>query len=531
VTIAPDWVGARPLYMTARTPSRPTLGPRVAEVATLLGKPLLPWQRAALDVALELDETTGYLAYREADVVVMRQNGKSELLLPTMTHRCNGFDRALTDWIYGEYGFRLPAPGPQRVLYLAQNADEARKKWRDVHLQRLQDSPFMSAMADVRLRLASEAIFWRNGSVWSPGSATGKTAGTGDTLDLGVIDEGWSRKDNRTELGLRPTMLTRPWAQLWVASMVPGPSRVAPHEWPWLLTKMKAGRARVEAGINRGVFYIEFGAPPGSDPRDPATWWSSMPALGRTIRQEAVQADFDDPTTTLADFCAEYLSWIPVSETPRWSVISEGTWQGRYDPHSLPQDPIALAASAGEGRDVCSIGLAAMRADGNLHVELVDHRPGVEWAAERLLGLVDQWGACAIAIAPTDPVASILPALEVGLAMAGHDVKLLRPNTRQEAQACGRFFDWTGQVDEVAVEPDDDEQWQAGTRRLFHLNQRELDLALASATRKFTGQLWRWVPASPRGDVTPIRAVTLAAWAGMAIDWAGGSYDIGSSLG
>src|SRR5574342_181147 len=82
-----------PLIGTPRSPGRPTLGPRAAEVARRLGKPLMPHQRHIADVALEIDPSTGLLAYRRVILIGPRQaTGKSWLVLTTLTHRCVGFD-------------------------------------------------------------------------------------------------------------------------------------------------------------------------------------------------------------------------------------------------------------------------------------------------------------------------------------------------------------------------------------------------------------------------------------------------------
>ena len=48
-----------PRFSTARNRSRPTYGPRVGQVANLLGRPLMPWQQAVADTALEVDPATG----------------------------------------------------------------------------------------------------------------------------------------------------------------------------------------------------------------------------------------------------------------------------------------------------------------------------------------------------------------------------------------------------------------------------------------------------------------------------------------
>jgi hypothetical protein len=434
------------------------------------------------------------------------------------------------DWVRTEYGIELQRPEPQRVLYTAQTADEARKKWRRVHLERLKKAGF-GRLFNAVLTQNKEALLWRNGAEWYPGSTTGKTGGTGDSIDLGVIDEAWAHRDNRIETAMRPTMLTRPWAQLLLTSMVPGPSRVLPHEWPYLHSKMLDGRARVEAGLTSDVFYCEFAAPAGMDPGHPATWRLAMPGLGQTVSERKVRADYEAAVArgALADFEAEYLGWIPKAATPRWSVVTESVWSQCYDPHSQPLDPVALGLACKEDQSVGSIGLAAKRVDDDVHVELIDRRAGVDWMLDRAVALVESWGACAIAINPGGPAAWLIQPLTNALAMAGHDVKLLTPNVRQYAGACARVLTATGMVQDDAEDvfgpqfPD--------PMRLHHLGQAELTSALAGAVKHYTGGQWRWQHAAGAIDGSPLESVTLGLWAGERVDWAGGSYDIASSLG
>src|SRR5687768_8636526 len=194
-----------PRWGTPRSLDRPTLGPRVGAISAALGKPLMPHQQHIVDVALEVDPLTGLLVYREVVLVKMRQNGKSELVLPVVTHR------SLT-W-------------PDQVsLYTTNTAGQARKRWEDQHTPRLRRSPF-GALFSVRLQIGQEALLFNNGSSYSPISTTAKTGGTGDSVDLGWIDEAWVHQDSRVEQALRPTMLTRLQPQIWVTSMVPGPTR------------------------------------------------------------------------------------------------------------------------------------------------------------------------------------------------------------------------------------------------------------------------------------------------------------------
>jgi hypothetical protein len=486
------------------------LGPQVAEVARRLGKPLMPHQRLIADVGMELDPATGLLAYSEVVVIGPRQaTGKTELLLPVMTHRCTTVDKALVTWARKHLGISLPVPDAQVVLYTAQTADKAREKWRDVHLKRLQKSSYYRPRRRFsdRLQRNSEAIIWENGSMWSPGSTTGKTGGTGDTLDLGVIDEAWSRPDNRTELGMRPAMMTRaqmpPGRQLWVLSMIPGLSRVRPDQWPYLRAKRELGRQRVAAGVRHGMAFFDFAATEGLDPQDPETWYSCMPGLGRTVPERAIREDFESGMP-LVDLQAEYLGWEPVETSPRWTLVSQLAWDERYDPASGVEGRPALAVEMNEERDRGWIGVAGYRPDGQYHVEVAEPggrvplgAVGVEWLERRVVDMVADHTPWTVVVDPRRPAASLIQPLK------NRGIDVLTPAQPDIAGACGRFFDATGQAR-------DQDQADDGMR-LHHLGQQVLDRAMGQARRlDLGGGAFVFVRKGTSSELGPLYVCTLA---------------------
>lgn len=466
----------------------------------------MPHQQAIADVIGEIDPETGLLAYSEVVWIGPRQvSGKSELLFPVMAHRCTGFDAALAQWSRRQFGkslWEVPDPGPQTVLYIAQTADKAQEKWRDIHRPRLEKSAYRHEFY-ARLKQNQEAFVWNNGSMWAPGSATGKTAGTGDSVDLPVIDEAWSHTV-RTELGVRPAMMTRPWRQLWVTSMVPGLSRALPGTWPYLAGKRQLGRARVEAGVNHGTAFFDFTAPEGSDPGDPLTWRTCMAGLGRTVTEKTVREDFE--SLPLVEFCAEYLGWAPVESVPKWSLISEQTWKGLRDPLSAVAGRPALAVEMAEDRTRGVIGVGGRRADMNWHVAIAEPGyqipagvTGVEWMLPRVLELVREADACTVVIDPRRPAASLI----VPLRNKGIDV--LTPNQNDIAGACGRFYDATGeQAPEADAAP-------ADPTRVFHLGQQVLTRALAAARKlELASGAFTLVSKGSDAEIIDLYAVVLA---------------------
>lgn len=77
---------ATPRFHTERDHTRPTLGGKLAKLAAAMGTPLMPWQRMAADVALELD-ADGRFHYRRIVISVPRQAGKTTMTLALGLHR------------------------------------------------------------------------------------------------------------------------------------------------------------------------------------------------------------------------------------------------------------------------------------------------------------------------------------------------------------------------------------------------------------------------------------------------------------
>jgi len=214
-------------------------------------------------------------------------------------------------------------------LYSAQDRIHARLKWEDDHVATLERSPFAGEFK-VRYQRGDEAIRWDNGSRHGI-TAPGEKAGHSEVLDLAVADEAWGLEDSKLEQGLSPTMVTRPQPQLWVVSTA------GTHRSAYLRGKVDAGRARVGAGHRSSVAYFEWSAVEGSDPADPATWWATMPALGHTVTEATIAAEFE--RLDLADFCRAYLNWWPGEIPADWQVIAEADWLALADPSSAAADP------------------------------------------------------------------------------------------------------------------------------------------------------------------------------------------------
>jgi hypothetical protein len=269
-------------------------------------------------------------------------------------------------------------------------------------------------------------------------------------------------------------MMTRWWRQMWIMSMIPGPSRIDPAKWKYLKQKRQVGRAKVEAGVRHGTALFDWAAADGLDPGHPDTWWSCMPGLGMTVPESTIREDFD-AMPDQADFEAEYLGWEPKAARPHWTLIPQGLWASLYDQQSyIPDGHVrALGVEMSEDRTQAWIGIAGKRWDQNWHVAVVEPGYkisagplGIEWLEPRLLELVEESKPCTVVIDPRRPASSLI----VPLRNRGIDV--YTPSQNDIAAACGRFYDRTG----ANAEAETDE-------RLFHIGQPDLDRAMAG-TRK-----------------------------------------------
>jgi len=426
----------------------------------------MPWQQHVADVALEVDPATGRLVYREVRVTVPRQSGKTTLDLAVAVQRALGFRTR------------------QNITYSAQTRLDARKKWEDDQLPLLDASPELSRLYRVRKTTGNEAVIWRNGSHYGIVSATVK-AGHGPTVDLAFIDEAFAQEDARLEQAFKPSMITRPQPQLWIVSTA-GTERSV-----YLRGKVDSGRALVEAGQTDLVCCFEWSAPDDADPADPAVWWGCMPALGHTVTEDAVRADF--LSMPLPEFRRAYLNQWPDVAGDTWQVVGQAAWDALADNDAELDDPVCFALAVRPEERSASVAVAGRRGDGFVFCELLENRPGTAWVCDRLVALDRKWDPCAVVVDLGSPAGSLVGELK----QAG--LRVVTPSVLEVASASEQLYD--------AV---------TDSGSLRHLgdveSQRPLRLALAAARKRPLRDKWTWERRHPSVDMSPLEAVTLAVW-------------------
>lgn len=348
-------------------------------MARLQGQPLDAWQLEVLRVALELNDDQ-LPVYGRVVLTVPRQQGKTWLLWCLQVARALG-----------------PA-SPVNVVYAAQSGQDARRKLLDDHVPILDASPLADAVTQVRRSNGAEAVIWRNRSRIELVAPT-ETAGHGRTrVGLAVADEAFALPDDRLEVALSPTMLTRPDAQLWIVSTMGDDSSL------WWNAQVAAGRAAVEAGAREGLCYMEWSADPEADPADPATWRSCMPALveGR-IREAAIADRFRHEP--LDAFRRSYLN-VPSSFTD--TSIDPAAWAACGDPEAAPGDRVAFAVEVEPDRSAAWIVAAGADAQGRIVVDVAAAGAGTAWVAPWLEVRYPRWNPTAVIVDAAGPAGSLV---------------------------------------------------------------------------------------------------------------------------
>jgi phage terminase large subunit-like protein len=254
------------------------------------------WQRLAADRAMEHEG--GRLVYREVDVSIDRQAGKSSLFLTAIVHRM------------------LWRPG-QWLTYTSASRLAARRKLLRVWWPVIRSSP-LGHMFKVTRGTGSETLECVNDSTLILLSGD-EASGHGDSVDASFLDEGWSLTE-AAEAAVRPAMATKSGGQIWVASTA------GTRKSTYWRSKVDAGRTAAELGLTEDVCFVEWAAPPGVDVTDQSTWADFMPALGRTIKPETVAADL--ATMTLRQWRRAYCNqWDDEADDEGWQVIGRDVWQ------------------------------------------------------------------------------------------------------------------------------------------------------------------------------------------------------------
>jgi hypothetical protein len=414
------------------------------------------WQFRVLEAWLA-EGRSGRWAAARCGLAVPRQNGKNALLEVRE--------------LYGmvELG--------ERFLHTAHEVKTARKAFARLagFFENRQKWPELAGLVEsIRKTNGQEAIVLRNG-----GSvefvARSRGSGRGYTVDVLVMDEAQELTDEQLE-ALLPTISSAPSGNpQTILTGTPPPPGTAGE----VFTRTR--QSALDADDPRLAWH-EWSVDGDVDLSDRTVWAATNPALGTRLHPEVVESELAQMSED--GFARERLgSWAKLLSA---SIIDPDVWHRLADPQSEVGTRVAFAVDMPPNRSFTSIAVAGPREDGLTHIELVDHRKGTAWVAERLIELVGKWDG-PVALDPGSPAGSLIPELQT----AGIEPVLV--SGRELAQACGSFYDATV---------------ERGTVR--HLGQPKLNVAVDAGRKRTVGDAWAWHRKDASSDISPLVAVTLA---------------------
>lgn len=420
----------------------------VIDLAEQVGLHLDPWQRRALDVILA-EDADGRTAAMTAGLVVPRQNGKGAIL-----------EALELAWL-----FLWEVPLVMHSAHLFKTSQEAFKRL----LVHVNNTPWLSEeVKRISVAHGKEGIETKRGARIDF-VARSKGSGRGFTADRLVLDEAYDLPDLELDAAM-PTLSARPDIQIVMTSSAPMVDS----------TTLRRIRRRALDGDSHRFAYLEWSVDPlDFDPDDEAAWAAANPGYGIRISRDAVLNE--RAAMSESGFARE-----------RLGVPDESTAASAFD---LVAFNAALSDEAQPGTTGLWLGVdaapdgasaALVISDGKV-VELIDTRPGLHWAVERVVEVAERHRA-EVVLDPSGPAGSLVPQLAQRLGATMH-----LTSVRDMAHACGLL----------------DEALRAGSVAV----RRHADLvaAFGSARRRKVGDAW----ALRRGDgsdICPAVACALAVW-------------------
>lgn len=458
-------------------------GQEAVELAASCGLMLDPWQEFCLIHGLG-ERGDGKWAAFECAIVVSRQNGKGGIFEARCLAGLYLFGEQLI--LYSAHEFKTAQEMFLRIQNLIENTDWLRRRVKRIRTSHGEEG--IELLTGQRLRFVAR----------STGS------GRGFSGDVNIMDEAYNLPATAVD-ALMPTMSARPNPQLWYGSSA-GDKKIAPCE------HLARVRRRGIQGDDPSLFYAEWSIEPHTrecaedctdhdDPADPASWAKANPALGIRISVEHVARE--RASMGERGFLRERLGvgdW-PTDEADQWQVIPQSRWEAVADEQSEAVGRVAFAIHVAPDRSYAAIAVAGRRADGLLHLEVVDHRPGTRWVPERAAQLQERWDPVTWVVDAGSPAGSLiadLEAVKVETSDGETRLEITKPTARQVGHAWGQFVD--------GVMP---EEGEPGVRVLPH---PALDAAVAGAATRRLGEGKAWDALTASVDICPLVATTLALW-------------------
>lgn len=464
----------RPRIRTVSPSVTSAAGHEVVDLAASVGIELDPWQCYALEDALG-ERQDGTWASFEVGVTVGRQNGKGKIIEARELAGLLLFGEDLI--LHTAHEVKTATEAFIRIKGLFTDYDDLRREVRRINNTHGEEG--IELKSGQRLRFIARS----------------RVAGRGFSGDTVILDEAFHLMDASMD-ALFPTLAARPNPQVWYLSSAVNQQH---HHYGHVLARV---RRRGMSATPRRLTYLEWSHCEREDwealsaderdavRRDPAVWAATNPGLGYRISEEYLEAELGALSAEGFDVERLGIGDYPSDDAEAWSVIPEAAWLALEDRDSSALDPVAFSLDTTPDRSYTSIAVAGRRADGLVHLELVDHRTGTEWAPRRAAELVERWKPCAFVVDESGPAASLIPSLE------RRNIEVTRIGAREAAAGCDHLFDLVQ------------------SRQARHQGQLEVATALAGAKKRVIGdeKQWAWARRGIQVVISPLVALTQAAY-------------------
>ncbi len=476
---------APPAHLWVPQGARGNYGDEVADVAEMMGRPLDPSQRVAVD-ALTAYGPGGRWLTLEGCIKEPRQNGKTGGIITPIAFA----DLFLWD--------------ADRVAWSAHLFRTTREAFAD-HRQLIESVPeFDRRVKKIHESNGDESIELISGARIDY-LARSKGGGRGLGGKLVVIDEALFFSAEQAG-ALLPILAARPNPHVLYGSSA------CKVESSQLRILTRRGRS----GADSSLTLVEWRAPggwsdPGCDrgplcPHAPGTSGCSLdnleliraanPAMvfGRIAMEFLVSMRATLPPL---EFGREFLGWDEAGPEDESSPIDLDDWDACLDTASVPVGAPVWAVDVSPNGSTASIAMAAVRADGRPHLEVVATGAGYSWVAPRMVQLKADHGAARLPVGKefrdgvlVDPSG---PGADVALSLKTAGIEPYLMGSRDVGQACAAL--------------------QAGTkdRALAHIGQRQVRDALEGAARRTLGDGgWAFARKHSEIDISPAVVVANA---------------------
>lgn len=474
-------IWTRPLRKLTKNTS---LGYAAIEYAeTVLMMTLTPWEEWALIHILEIVgdlRTSWRFRFRTVVVLVARQNGKTTI------------SKVIAS-------FFLNVLKVENVFGTSLSMDKAEEVWEAV-IQDQETHPDLAAeIQQVARRNGGKKLVLKGGRSYKVGAPT-RRAGRGDSNDLVMLDELREHRDWETWSAAVASTNAKPNGMVICFSNAGDPDSIVLRQVrSEAIEKINGTKASDFGGEvdadTLGLF--EWSAPEKAETGDMEALAQANPALGYGLLTEralmASRSTFPESKFRAECMCQQVETILP-------EPFPDGAWLGGQDEDSYIREdsPLFWGIDMSQDRRNTVIAVCGLREDGNYHVEIVERRPGTEWAVDWFRQRSAKYGGIKLAFqergAPVSGLAEQICTLDgvERLAQGGPDL----------SAGWNRFFDAV-----AACAPDA----RTGGVRVYHLPQPVLDTpGRTCQLRNLGGGIMLPDRVKSPDDISPLMAVAMA---------------------